>query len=293
MPRVSDEQLMAFADGMLEPAEAARVEAAIAADPTLERRLHVFRLTGDGLKPFYDGILDEPVPQRLIDAVHRHAPAAREVLGRGTPRGGAVGLLHRADDRRRTSWTPLDILEWLTGGPRVAGAGLAFASAIAIAAAGGWLAHDLISRPNGIAEGGARFAVSSAGQPIAAGDLAEVLETETGGARVAVSDGEDAGAITPVLTFISRAGAVCRQFTISAPHVVEDGVACRDGADWRIVARIETTGAKAGAGDGAIAPAAGAESPVEAYVSALIAGDVLGADEEKVLRGNGWHVPSH
>lgn len=68
MKKVSEEMLMAYADGELDGETAAELARAIAADPGLQdrvARLHAARsLTRDA----YADVLDEPVPERLIAA---------------------------------------------------------------------------------------------------------------------------------------------------------------------------------------------------------------------------------
>ncbi len=66
MSGFSDELLMAFADGGLPEAEAARVAAAAAADPALASRIERFRETGRLLGDVFRDTLDEPVPARLV-----------------------------------------------------------------------------------------------------------------------------------------------------------------------------------------------------------------------------------
>jgi hypothetical protein len=74
----SDDRLMAYADGVLPPAEAAQVEAALAADPGLRRRVDEHRALRAAVAAAYEAAANEPVPQRLIDAAgSRH--------GRGLP----------------------------------------------------------------------------------------------------------------------------------------------------------------------------------------------------------------
>lgn len=80
--QIADETLMAFADGELDPAEARRVEAAVAADPALQARLRVFSET-----------------RRML----------REVPAAPMPAGGDAALIARiraASQPRRPAMTP-------------------------------------------------------------------------------------------------------------------------------------------------------------------------------------------
>lgn len=69
-----NEDLMAYADGELPAADAARVEAAIAADAKLARRLEAERRLRAALKGHLDPVAAEPVP----DALTAMIAAARE-----------------------------------------------------------------------------------------------------------------------------------------------------------------------------------------------------------------------
>jgi len=72
---IPDEKLMAYADGELDAVERAQVEAAIDADPSLARRVEKHRALRSKVSSAYASVLDEPVSERLLNAV-RGAPAA-------------------------------------------------------------------------------------------------------------------------------------------------------------------------------------------------------------------------
>lgn len=74
---VDEEKLMAFADGELTGAERAEVEAALEHDAALGERLDAHRTIRGRLSSAFDGALDEPVPQRLLDAAQ---PREAEVI---------------------------------------------------------------------------------------------------------------------------------------------------------------------------------------------------------------------
>ncbi len=81
---VSEEQLCAYADGRLAGAEAERLAARLAEEPALAARLADWRRQKEGLRALFDPVLDEAVPQRLLDAasgkvrpVRRRAPPLR------------------------------------------------------------------------------------------------------------------------------------------------------------------------------------------------------------------------
>lgn len=63
--KLSDEELMAYADGELTPIEAKRIEAAMAEDPALAARVARFRNVRLILRKTYDSVVSEPVPEHL------------------------------------------------------------------------------------------------------------------------------------------------------------------------------------------------------------------------------------
>ena len=66
----------AYADNELDSQTRAAVETAMVADPELARRVTQHKALRKQLRAAFDNVLDEPPPQRLIDAV-RSAPVAR------------------------------------------------------------------------------------------------------------------------------------------------------------------------------------------------------------------------
>ena len=66
---VSDELIMAFADGELDPPLASHIRRAIHADAALRRKHEIFCSTRVVLARAFDDALEEPVPERLKSAV--------------------------------------------------------------------------------------------------------------------------------------------------------------------------------------------------------------------------------
>lgn len=72
---------MAYVDGELDASQRAEVEAALAADPDLAKRAREMRALGEALGGHYAPVLDEPVPQRLIDTARAPAvPPIAEIV---------------------------------------------------------------------------------------------------------------------------------------------------------------------------------------------------------------------
>src|SRR5512135_2932910 len=101
--QISEETLMAYADGELDAAAAAQVEAAIRGDPELAARLARQRTLRARLRDAFDAELAEPVPQRLVDAAMRPAPAASKVVPLDAARQGRAGRAGHAFAWRRAS----------------------------------------------------------------------------------------------------------------------------------------------------------------------------------------------
>ncbi len=90
MARITDEMLMAYADGELEPAAAADLRRAIDADPELARRLDLFSRTRSAAKAAFDPVLEEDVPPELVASVRGSAPVRRRLGRLWIPVGAAI-----------------------------------------------------------------------------------------------------------------------------------------------------------------------------------------------------------
>jgi hypothetical protein len=88
----SEETLMAYADNELDAQTRSAVEAAMATDPEIARRVARHKALRGRLRMAFDRILDEPPPQRLIDAA-RGVPAVRR-------EGNVIPLRRKAPPRR-------------------------------------------------------------------------------------------------------------------------------------------------------------------------------------------------
>jgi hypothetical protein len=92
MKRFSDEMLMAYADGELDLVARAEIEAAIARDPEVARAVERHRALAGHVRTAYDGVLAEPVPDRLaaLVAPSGGAPVA-DLAARREARRIAIG----------------------------------------------------------------------------------------------------------------------------------------------------------------------------------------------------------
>ena len=123
---ISDQDLMAYADGETPEARRNEIEAAIAADPRVAARLAVHRALAARVKAAFDPVALEPAPERLIAAVSAGAvddanviafPTRRSVSGRPAwLSGGAVAaglvlglVVGRLSGLERPAWISDDM----------------------------------------------------------------------------------------------------------------------------------------------------------------------------------------
>jgi hypothetical protein len=98
---ITEELLMAYADGELDGAEhaadRARIELAMRADPNVARRIESHRALRRQLGATFEPVLDEPVPDRLLAAVRR--AGAQSSGGESGARPTSAGTTRDAADR--------------------------------------------------------------------------------------------------------------------------------------------------------------------------------------------------
>lgn len=277
MGKISDEILMAYADGELSHEEATTLEAILSQDATLRMRLEPFVATRRKLADTFDPMLGEPIPQHLISAIAR-APVPAGYAG---PRvsSSTSGGLRRALEAFAATLFP-------------GGLSLATAASVALMVSAGALGGWLAGRSGTPAEPGL---IATTGPGLAAtGALAAALESTPSAAPSATGNNSAAAAIVPINTFRTKDSGLCREYRINeaAGEAAYAGLACRTGeGTWRVAVHVETpkpvvadaqTGTPYGTATGLGVPA------VDAIVDTMISGDVLGADEERALRENGW-----
>lgn len=176
MMDISDDTLMAFADGELDAAERARLDAALATDAALRERVAAIRRQRERVAAAFAGVLDEPVPQRLAGLLQAAAAPVVDLADARERRDRA---------RRLPTWA-----QW--GG---------MAASLVL----GVLVGTQIDR------GGAEFALEpSAGRMVAAGAVGRALSTQLA-SEPAVGAG-----VSVQLSFVDKSGDYCRTFSTAA-----------------------------------------------------------------------------
>lgn len=172
-----DEVLMAYADDELDARTRAAVEAAMASDPEIARRIARHKALRTRVHSAFDQVAGEPVPARLLEVV-RSAPIG--------VRDNTVVPLRRRPVRR---WT------WPQWG--------AIAAGLIVGVLAGRLLLVRSRAPDLIAIRGGRI--------VAGGVLADALSDQL------TADQPAAGPVRIGVSFRSKAGEYCRTFTVRQP----------------------------------------------------------------------------
>ena len=191
---LSDEVLMAYVDDELDAQGRIEVEAAMAADSDVARRVGEHRALRARVRSAFDPVLDEPVPARLLDVV-RTAPAT------ATAPAQARVVPRTARDVRTRS-----LPRW---------AALA-ASVLVGILAGRFAFHG----------GGPGVIATRNGQMMASGVLADALTSQLA-VQQRVGQPVHIG-----VSFRAKSGEYCRTFSMRAPAVT--GLACHAAKGWRL-----------------------------------------------------------
>jgi anti-sigma factor RsiW len=239
---INDEQLMAYADGVLPPDEAHEVERAIAEDEDLAAKVAVFADSRAMVKRALGSA--PPVPDKLAATIRAMAEA--DAAKRQVPAGSAQ-VIDLAARRRTVPFWQLP---------------LAASVALAVGVSGGWL-----GKPDTGGAGG--LAVAMVDEPA----LVEALAVVKSGDRQEIGDGIS---FTAIASFLDGAGQLCREFEqdrAGGDTVV--AVACRADEAWSVRFAV----AAAASDDTGYAPASSLDT-LDAWLSAIEAGAPLSEDDE-------------
>lgn len=177
--KFSDETLMAYADGELDPATRSAVERAIRSDPTLAAKVRQHTALRSNVFAAFAPIADEPVPPRLTAATR-----SGKVIQLTTARAARNEAAH---EKRHWSWA-----EW---------GGIAAALIVGVLAGGAGVT-GLQEQPP--------LAATSGGALLAQGDLADALSTQLAGTTA------EGAPVKIGVSFEAKDGGYCRSFMMGA-----------------------------------------------------------------------------
>jgi hypothetical protein len=201
-----DETLMAYADGELDEATRRTVEAAMKSDPAIAERIARHRALRSQLSGAFDGVLEEPIPDRLRAAASATSAASVTELAAARP-------VRQSEPARRWAWK-----EWT-----------AIAASLLL---GLFVGRTVLQAPD------SEYVAARGQELFATGALEEQLSTQPSGGRLLD------GRIAVVATFRNKTSEYCRAFNTSAPQSVS-GVACRADDGWRIQMLTQKRGEEA------------------------------------------------
>jgi len=246
--KYDDETLMAYVDGEVDAKLRADIDAAVAADPALARRVDRHRAVRAKVAGAFAKVLDQPLPDELMRAA-RGAPASESAASRGN-------VLQFPARSTRAPSPPWRGREWA-----------AMAASLMLGAIISW-----------------RLLATGEGAPIVAGKDSLVAHGALAHALDAQLASEQRGdeAVLIGLTFKAHDGNYCRSFELRATRTA--GLACRSGADWQVAATDSTT-PSAGQMQQASSPQPPA---ILRAIEARVEGSALDADAERNAQLAGW-----
>ncbi len=250
MNPIDDDTLQAYVDGELDAAGSARIDAALAHDEVLARRVQQARALRAQLQALFNPVLDEPVPAHLSALLR---PASPQTPSAATPLAAASARRGFGAGRRRTS------RRWLVPGAAVA-------ASIAVLAVALWwhTGSGLVRMHNG--------------QQFAAGTLSHALD------QALASEPDPHAAVAIGLSFRSTDGRICRTFVAHGTPALA-GLACHARAGWSLPA---LSAAEKPAGGELRQAASDLPPAVQAAVDARIRGEAFDARQERAARDDGW-----
>jgi hypothetical protein len=247
----SDEELSAFLDGALAPAEASALRTALEEDTVLAARLSDLAAVQAALGEAFNQPLQEQTPPRFQAILDAAFPAP--------PADNIVALSQRRQEKPKLP-TPQ---RWRT--PLAAGL------ALVIGAVGG-AQFTRSDRSHEIAQ--LEVGVIAPGNPIFS-----ALETRPSAELVKITATD---VVRPVLTFKDAQGRVCREFEMASSASMAIGVACRGATAWRLEILLPAAD-RPSDGQGYVEASGFDSTALDAVLARLGAGAPLDAAEEAAV----------
>jgi hypothetical protein len=249
-----DDILMAYADGELDAARRAQLEADMAGDPDLAARVQQHVALRARVAQAFTPVMREPVPASLEAAARGSASAADGARSaKAAPRGQVLQFPQRTTRAAAPSWSAR---EWT-----------------AVAAS---LMLGMFLTWRWLASSDAMLFVARDGTLVANASLASAL-----GTQLASEQGD--GPISIGVSFATTGGGYCRSFVVHASGTA--GLGCRESGEWRIAVMqaVETQDRGGMRRATSSMPAA-----VLQAIEARREGEPLDAAAEKAARDAGW-----
>ncbi len=251
---VTEEMIMAYADGELDEAGRAEVEAAMAKDAEVARQVEAHQSLRAAFAGAFAGVLDEPVPDRLLAVASRPAKAADNVVSLASFRARNEPASRPGQSR------------WMQVG--------AIAATLVV---GLFVGRLWMAQPS------ASLAVGQDGAIAARGDLATALNDQLASAGQAGGD----QAVRIGVSFRSTDHSYCRTFQLNQGRGLA-GVACREPKGWSV--RMAMASAPQAESAGYRTAGTDTPTPVLDAVQGMIAGDPLNAKGEAAAKAAGWRL---
>jgi hypothetical protein len=243
-----DEILMAYADGELDADTRRQIEAAMANDPTIAERVAKHRALRADMGAAFGGVLDEPVPSRLLDAANSSPVSARPATV--TDLNAARAAKSGGTKFRSWSWP-----EW---------------SAIAASL----LIGVLVGR-SAMQSAQSEIFATTPHSVVASGYLSAALNDYPSGTS-------PDSAVRIVLSFRSKGGNYCRSFAAGTAA----GFACREDNEWRVRALSQSATSSA-SGEYRMA-GSDLPPAILTAIDDVMEGEALDREQEQAARERGW-----
>lgn len=241
--KLTDEMLMAFADGELADEDLRQVAAAVAADPALAARVAAFEQSRKAVAAAFGAFPPAPVPDPIAERIR--AMAAAQTAPQGA---NVVPMLPRKQPRSVPFWQ------------------LPLAASIALAI--GVLAGQQIGPDAPL--------TSEMATILDDPHLKSALSSQQSGSRTKLESGAD---LSLIASFVNANSALCREFEYDLPTgATTVAVACRTAATPAPIWDVQLA-VVAGGGAGGYAPASSLDT-LDAWLTATGAGAPLGPEAE-------------
>ena len=262
---ISDDTLMAYADGELDAASSNEVELAMLKNPALASKVAQHQQLRASVFAAFAPVLGEPVPARLQallpaqpDTVVQLAAARADKNAKVEAARQQVQKAQKVHKARHWSWP-----EW--------------GSLAAMLVVGVMVGRITMLTTNNDATLANAVAVGNDGGLIASGKLAAALSQQL--ASTAATD----ASVKIGVSFVAKEGVYCRSFALDGSA----GLACKDATQWKIPLMVETLASNAQAASYRQAASSIPPAVLEA-IDQRIAGKALDAEAEQLAKEHGW-----